>query len=255
MARGLETIYRGHEELRLANQRASATTNPMPPLGNPPIQILVGPLGGAPPPGGGGPANQNPVILPGFEMDDQNDAFYNPREEMVYDTFEPASTEIDRKFRAIEEKMKAMEGPNAFGLDAVEMCLVPGVQIHSKFKVPNFEKYKRVSCPRIHIQAYCRKMAAYSSDEKLLIHFFQDSLSGASLEWYMQLESTTIRTWKDLAEAYLKHYQYNTDMAPNRSLLFQGILPSIGESWQSSTPTLGEGIDLYVHGNTPGALL
>lgn len=51
------------------------------------------------------------------------------------------------------------------------------------------------------------------------MHFFQDSLSGASLEWYMQLERTHIRTWRELAEAFLKHYQYNPDMAPNRTQL------------------------------------
>lgn len=63
---------------------------------------------------------------------------------------------------------------------------------------------------------YCRKMVAYSRDDKLLIHFFQDNLSGASLEWYMQLEQGHIHTWKDLAKAYLNHYQYNVDVAPSR---------------------------------------
>lgn len=84
---------------------------------------------------------------PGFEMDDQNDAFYNPREESVYDAFGPTGAEIDRKFRAIEEKMKVMEGSNAFGLDAAEMCLVSGVQIPTKFKVTSFEKYKGSAVP------------------------------------------------------------------------------------------------------------
>ncbi|XP_050890901.1 uncharacterized protein LOC127096363 [Lathyrus oleraceus] len=224
VAKGQEAISRSHEELRLANQRATAATNHVPPLGNPYVQIPVGPLGGAPPLGGGGSANQNLVVPPVFEMDDQNDAFYNPREDSVYDAFGPASAEIDRKFCALEEKMKAMEGPSAFRLDAAEMCLVLGVQIPAKFKVPNFEKYKGVSCPRTHIRAYCRKMVAYSSDERLPMHFFQDSLSEASLEWYMQLESTTIQTWKDLTEAFLKHYQYNANMAPRNT-------PSVGESW------------------------
>ncbi|XP_050878416.1 uncharacterized protein LOC127082215 [Lathyrus oleraceus] len=194
MARGQEAIARSHEELRLANQRATAATNHVLPLGNPLVQIHVGSLEGTPPLGGGGPVNQNPIVPPGFEVDNHNDAFYNPREDSVYDAFRPTSDEIDRKFRVIEEKMKVMEGPNTFGLDAAEMCLVPGVQIPAKFKVPSFEKYKGVSCPRTHVRAYCRKMAAYSSDEKLLMHFFQDNLSRASLEWYMQLESTTIRT-------------------------------------------------------------
>lgn len=219
VARGQEVIARSHEELLLANQKATATTNHVPPLGNPPVQILVGPLGGAPPLGGEGLANQNPVVPPSFVVDNQNDAFYNPKEESVYDAFGPANTEIDRKFRALEEKMKAMEGPYTFGLDATEMCLVPGAQIPAKFKVPSFEKYKGVSCPRTHIRAYCRKMDAYSSDEKLLLYFFQDSLSGASLEWYIQMESVTIRTWKGLVEAFLKHYQYNTDITPNRTQL------------------------------------
>ncbi|XP_050920371.1 uncharacterized protein LOC127138007 [Lathyrus oleraceus] len=230
VARGQEVITRSHEELRLANQRVAANT-PIPPPGNPPVQIPMGPPGGAPPLGGGGPVNPSPVVPPGFEVDEQNDAFYNPREESVYDAFGPTSAEIDRKFRAIEEKMKAMEGPSTFGLDAAEMCLVPDVQIPAKFKVPTFEKYQGVTCPRTHIRAYCRKMAAYSRDEKLLMHFFQDSLSGASLEWYIQLESTTIRTWKDLAEAFLKHYQYNTDMAPNRTQL-QSLTQKSEESFK-----------------------
>lgn len=74
-----------------------------------------------------------------------------------------------------------MEGSNAFGLDTADMCLVLGVKIPAKFKVPDFEKYKGVSCPRTHIRSYCRKMAIYSDNERLLINFFQDNLSGGLL--------------------------------------------------------------------------
>jgi hypothetical protein len=62
-------------------------------------------------------------------------------------------------------------------------------------------------------------MAAHISNDQLLIHYFQDSLSGASLEWYMQLERGQVQSWRDLAEAFLRHYQYNTDLAPNRAQL------------------------------------
>lgn len=62
-------------------------------------------------------------------------------------------------------------------------------------------------------------MAAYSNDDRLLMHFFQDSQSGASMGWYMQLEGTHIRTWMEITEVFLKHYHYNTDMAPNRTQL------------------------------------
>lgn len=63
-----------------------------------------------------------------------------------------------------------MEGSDALGLNAVEMCLVPDVVIPTKFIVPYFEKYKGASDPRTHIWAYYWKMVAYSDDEQL--HFF-----------------------------------------------------------------------------------
>lgn len=36
------------------------------------------------------------------------------------------------------------------------------------------------------------KMATYVHNNKLMIHYFQDSLSGASLKWYMNLEKSKI---------------------------------------------------------------
>jgi len=66
---------------------------------------------------------------------------------------------------------------------------------------------------------YCQKMGSYSRDEKLLMHFFQDSLVGAAIIWYTNLEASRIRTRKDLIIAFIRQYQYNTDMAPNRTQL------------------------------------
>jgi len=59
-------------------------------------------------------------------------------------------------------------------------------------------------------------MTTYIGNEKLLIHFFQDSLAGITLSWYMHLKPTRIRSWKDLADAFVKQYKYNVDMAPDR---------------------------------------
>jgi len=85
--------------------------------------------------------------------------------------------------------------------------------------VPNFDKYKGTTCPKNHLKMYCRKMGAHSRDEKLLMHLFQDSLAGAAVIWYTNLEASRIRTWKDLITAFLRQYQYNSDMAPNRTQL------------------------------------
>ena len=58
-------------------------------------------------------------------------------------------------------------------------------------------------------------MGAYSKDEKLLMHFFQESLAGAAITWYTNLEAF----WKDMMAAFIRQYQYNTDMAPDRTQL------------------------------------
>ncbi|XP_050916175.1 uncharacterized protein LOC127131290 [Lathyrus oleraceus] len=131
----------------------------------------------------------------------------------------------------MDERVRAIESPNTFGMEVADKCLVLGVKIPAKFKVPTFEKYQGTTCPKTHIRSYRRKMAAYSGDEKLLIHFFQDSLNGASLEWYMQLECSHARSWRELDEAFLKHYYYNTGMAPNRTQL-QSLTQKYEESFK-----------------------
>lgn len=72
-------------------------------------------------------------------------------------------------------------------MDITDLGLVPGVRVPPKFKVPVFDKYIGITSPKTHVRAYYQKMSAYSEDERLLMHFFQDSLVGASLEWYMHL--------------------------------------------------------------------
>ena len=137
----------------------------------------------------------------------------------------------DRRFQVFEERLKAVEGVNLLGMDVADMGLVPGLRVPPKFKAPSFDKYNGNTCPKTHIQAYFRKISAYTDDEKLWMYFFQDSLAGASLEWYIKLERSRIRNWKDLAEAFLKQYQYNIDMAPNRTQL-QSLSQKNNESFK-----------------------
>ncbi|KAI5445394.1 hypothetical protein KIW84_013579 [Lathyrus oleraceus] len=92
-------------------------------------------------------------------------------------------------------------------------------RIPYKFKAPSFDKYNGTSCPRTHVQAYYRKISAYTDNEKMWMYFFQDSLSGASLDWYMDLRKESIRSWRELGEAFLRQYKHNMDMAPSRTQL------------------------------------
>lgn len=123
------------------------------------------------------------------------------------------------QLQTLEKRLRAIEGNDIFGASAMDMCLVPELVLPSKFKTPDFEKYKGHTCPKSHLMMYFRKMSAYARSDKLLIHCFQDSLSGASLKWYMSLDKAHIQSWVDLADAFMKQYKYNLDMAPDRRQL------------------------------------
>jgi hypothetical protein len=121
------------------------------------------------------------------------------------------------KWIALEERIRAVEGNHLCDLvKAVNMCLVPNVVIPKKFRVPEFIKYTGIQSPITHLKAYCNKMAEVVDDEKLLIHFFQDSLSGAALTWYMRLNNTKVKKWKDLVDAFIRQYKFNIDVGPDR---------------------------------------
>jgi len=93
------------------------------------------------------------------------------------------SDDIDQdKMVALEARIRAIEGVDLYDpLRAAEICLVPNVVVPKKFQVPEFIKYTGTQCPITHLKSYCNKMVEVVHNEKLLKHFFQDSLSGAVL--------------------------------------------------------------------------
>ena len=93
-----------------------------------------------------------------------------------------------------------MEIQKVPGLDFEELGLGSGIVIPLKFKVPLFAKYDGVSCPKMYLRSYVRKIQPHSADKDLWVHFFQDSLSGTQLDWFYQLERPTSTTRKNFPQ-------------------------------------------------------
>ena len=127
--------------------------------------------------------------------------------------------EFQDQFLEMKKELRAIRGQDLFGKEATNLSLVPNVKIPHKFKVPSFEKYKGDSCPQSHLTMYARKMSTQTENQQLLIHYFQDNLTGVALRWYMGLDSGTIQTFRDLSKAFVTQYKYNHDMAPDRDQL------------------------------------
>ena len=93
------------------------------------------------------------------------------------------SNDIDYdKMTVLEARIKIIEGLDLYDLvQAMKICLVLNMVIPKIFCVPKFIKYTRTQCPITHLKSYCNKIKEVMHDEKLLIHFFQDSLSRTML--------------------------------------------------------------------------
>ena len=74
---------------------------------------------------------------------DYNDEQYPPTED---------------RYKQLEDWLSAMEIQRIPGLDFEEMGLVSGVVIQQKFKAPIFARYDGVSCPKLHLRSYMRKI-------------------------------------------------------------------------------------------------
>ena len=55
--------------------------------------------------------------------------------------------------------------------------------------------------------------------DKLLIHYFQESLTRSITRWYMKPKGNQIQSWKDLLKSFLSQYDHEVDTAPDRMSL------------------------------------
>ncbi|KAA0032112.1 Gag-pro-like protein [Cucumis melo var. makuwa] len=124
-----------------------------------------------------------PPLVPGIE--------HLEAQAKIEDMGQNENTPAKQKLDVLEERLQAIEGTDVYGnIDATQLCFVPSLIILAKFKVLEFDKYDGSSCPRSHLLMYCRKMVTHINNDNAHIH-----------------------VWKDLADAFLKQYKHNIDMA------------------------------------------
>ncbi|XP_030516159.2 uncharacterized protein LOC115729678 [Rhodamnia argentea] len=98
------------------------------------------------------------------------------------------------------------------------------IEVSPDYKEPEFVgKYNGTGCPHAHLKYYLRKMAHYSDYVPLLMNTFRESLAGAALAWFIELDLEDYDGWEDLAEDFLHQYKFNTAIAPTREDLLRTV--------------------------------
>ncbi|GKV11518.1 hypothetical protein SLEP1_g22771 [Rubroshorea leprosula] len=138
----------------------------------------------------------------------------------------PKKSTVDERVDKLEATMQTM----AMTLQAISLTLsnlttsfvsssialvsttpTPSVPIPSSTIAPG----SRAKAPMM----YARKMAPNAKGKRVLIHYFQDSLSGPASIWFSILDKKKIRTFKDVSQTFMKQYEYNISLAPTRDSL------------------------------------
>ncbi|XP_070047341.1 uncharacterized protein [Nicotiana tomentosiformis] len=128
--------------------------------------------------------------------------------------------EMTQRVKSLEQKLKNLQGSTCQKSIAFkDLCMFPGVRLPLGFKTPKFEKYDGHGDPIAHLKRYCNQLRGVEGKEKLAMAYFGESMTGVASEWFMDQETSHWHVWDDMAQAFVKQFQYNIDIAPDRNSL------------------------------------
>ena len=81
-----------------------------------------------------------------------------------------------------------------------------------KFKMPILDKFNRTGFPKSHLKMYMRAMQLLGATEELLAQKFQNTLTGAALRWFLNLDDARARSWEDIYCEFHNQYKYNIEV-------------------------------------------
>ncbi|XP_075095262.1 uncharacterized protein LOC142173548 [Nicotiana tabacum] len=132
----------------------------------------------------------------------------------------PEQEEMAQKMKRLEQSLKYMQGLS--GQKTVsysDLCMFPHVHLPAGFKTPKFEKYDGHINPIAYLKRYCNQLRGAGGKAELLMAYFGESLTGIASEWYMDQDISHWHIWDYLAQDFVRQFQYNVDIAPDRNYL------------------------------------
>ncbi|XP_070031821.1 uncharacterized protein [Nicotiana tomentosiformis] len=131
-----------------------------------------------------------------------------------------AQEEMTQRMKSLEQQLKNMQG--LAGKKSVafkDLCMFPDVRLPLGFKIPKFEKYDGHGDPIAHLKRYCNQLRGAGRNEELLMAYFGESLTGVASEWFIDQDTSHWHVWDDIARAFVRQFQHNIDIAPDRNSL------------------------------------
>ena len=87
-------------------------------------------------------------------------------------------------------------------MDYQTFSLFPNVRLPPKFKMPVLDKFDGTDCPQSQLKMYMRAMQPLGAMEEMLAQMFQNTLIGAALRWFLNMEDNRARNWEDIYKKF-----------------------------------------------------
>ena len=78
------------------------------------------------------------------------------------------------------------------------LSLFPDVRLPPKFKMQTLDKFDGTGYLKSHLKMYMKAMLPLGAIEELLAQMFQNTLTGAALRCFVNLDDARVRSWEDI---------------------------------------------------------
>ena len=118
---------------------------------------------------------------------------------------------INERINKMEEMIKRDRKMEDL-MDYQSLSLFPNVRLPPKFKMPTLDRFDGIGCLKSHLKMYMRTMQPLGATKKLLAQIFQNTLTRATLRWFLNLDDARARSWEDIYHEFQNQYKYNIEM-------------------------------------------
>ncbi|XP_070029538.1 uncharacterized protein [Nicotiana sylvestris] len=128
--------------------------------------------------------------------------------------------ELARKMKSLEQNIKNIQGLGDHkSVLFSDLCMFLHIHLPPGFKTPKFEKYDGHGDPIAYLKRYCNQLRGAGRNEELLMTYFGESLVGVASEWFIDQDISYWHVWDDMAQAFVKQFQYNIDIVQDLNSL------------------------------------
>ena len=101
-------------------------------------------------------------------------------------------------------------------MDYQSLSLFPNVRLPLKVKMLVLDKFNGTGCPKSHLKMYMRAMQPLGATKEMLAQMFQNTLTGAALGWFLNVEDNRARNWEEICREFHNQYKYNIEVDVTR---------------------------------------